>query len=98
MAEGHNHRHATTRQQKKAATRHRVLAAARSLFELHGYEGTKMRTVAAEAGVAAGTIFTHFPDKGALLIAAILEDLAETDRRIAETLPPSPFVPRSTIW
>lgn len=91
MAEQHKHRSATPRQRQKAATRHRILAVARSQFELHGYEGTKMRAVAAEAGVAAGTIFTHFPDKGALLIAAILEDLAETDRRIAESLPPSPI-------
>ena len=45
-----------------------------------------MRAVAAEAGVAAGTIFTHFPDKGALLLAALLEDLAAIDQRILERL------------
>jgi len=49
-----------------------------------------MRGVASEAGVATGTIFTHFPDKSALLIATLLEDLAETDRGIMETLPSSP--------
>ena len=91
MANDNQNNPPTRRQRQKAATRHRILDAARSLFEQHGFDGTKMRTVATEAGVATGTIFTHFPDKGALLIDAILEDLAETDRGIAETLPPSPI-------
>lgn len=46
-----------------------------------------MREVAARAGVGLGTIFSHFPDKGALLIAALLEDLAQTDREILDSLP-----------
>lgn len=91
MADDRDRPPATRRQQQKSDTRHRILEAARSLFEQHGFDDTKMRTIAAEAGVATGTIFTHFSDKGALLISAILEDLAETDRRIAETLPPSPI-------
>lgn len=46
-----------------------------------------MRKVASRAEVGLGTIFSHFPDKGALLIAALLEDLAQTDQQILESLP-----------
>jgi AcrR family transcriptional regulator len=72
-------------------TREKILGVARRLFERNGFQGTTMRAIAAEAGTATGTIFTHFPDKGALLIEAVLEDLAETDRLIAATLPPAPI-------
>jgi AcrR family transcriptional regulator len=77
----------TRRQQQKAETRAIILDAARSLFEERGFDGTTMRTLAAEAGVGLGTIFSHFPDKAALLMAALLDDLAQTDQRIAATLP-----------
>ena len=77
----------TRRQKLKAHTRELILQTARALFEEHGFEGATMRAVAEQAGIALGTIFTHFPDKGALLLAAILEDLAATDRQIVDTLP-----------
>jgi AcrR family transcriptional regulator len=77
----------TRREQQKAETKALILDAARRLFEERGFDGTTMRELAAEAGVGLGTIFAHFPDKGALLMAALLDDLAETDRRIVETLP-----------
>lgn len=75
------------RQQQKAETRALILDGARALFEEHGFDGTTMRVLAAKAGVGLGTICAHFPDKGALLIAALLEDLADTDQQIIETLP-----------
>lgn len=77
----------TRRQQQKAETRTLILDAARELFEEHGWDGTTMREVASMAGVGLGTIFSHFPDKGALLIAALLEDLARTDSEILASLP-----------
>jgi AcrR family transcriptional regulator len=77
----------TRRQRQKAETKTSILAAARALFEERGFDGTTMRAVASNAEVGLGTIFAHFPDKGALLIAALLEDLARTDQRILETLP-----------
>lgn len=77
----------TRRHQQKAETRAVILDAARSLFEEHGFDGTTMRVLAAEAGVGLGTIFAHFPDKAALLMATLLDDLARTDQHIVETLP-----------
>jgi AcrR family transcriptional regulator len=78
----------TRRQRQKAETRSIILDVARNLFEEDGFDATTVRAVAERAGVALGTIFSHFPDKGALLIAAVLDDLAETDRQIMETMPP----------
>ena len=75
------------RQQQKAETRALILDAARALFEERGFDGTTMRALAAEAGVGLGTIFSHFPDKAALLMATLLDDLAQTDQHIVETLP-----------
>ena len=77
----------TRRQRQKAETRELILDAARALFEERGFDGTTMRVLAAEAEVGLGTIFAHFPDKGALLIAALLDDLAQTDQQILETFP-----------
>ena len=77
----------TRRQRQKAETRASILEAARALFEERGFDGTTIRAVAAKAEVGLGTIFAHFPDKGELLIAALLEDLAQTDQKILETLP-----------
>jgi AcrR family transcriptional regulator len=77
----------TRRQQQKAETRALILDAARELFEEQGFDATTVREVAHRAGVGLGTIFSHFDDKGALLIAAVLDDLAETDRQILESLP-----------
>ncbi len=77
----------TRREQQKAETRALILDAARTLFEERGFEGATMRVLAAKAGVGLGTIFSHFPDKAALLMAALLDDLAQTDQHIVETLP-----------
>ena len=77
----------TRRQKQKAETQALILDAARELFEEHGWDGTTTREVAARAGVGLGTIFSHFPDKGALLIAALLEDLAQIDAEILDSLP-----------
>lgn len=65
-----------SRQEQKAETRAAVLAAARSLFAERGFEGTTLKAVAQRAGVAVGTVFVHVPDKGALLVEALHDDLA----------------------
>ncbi len=61
--------------QKRAEARARILEAARAEFEAEGFEGAKMRRIAAEAGLAVGTLFNYFPDKRALLYGALYEDL-----------------------
>lgn len=74
----------SVRTQQKAATRQRVLQAARELFDTSGYEETTVRAIAARAGVAVGSVFTSFPSKADILSAVMEERLeglyAELDR------------------
>jgi AcrR family transcriptional regulator len=58
-------------QARGVVTRRRVLSAAESLFARRGYEATGMADVAERAGVGVGTLYHHFPDKRALLLALI---------------------------
>jgi len=58
-------------QARGVATRRRVLSAAESLFARRGYEATGMADIAERAGIGVGTLYHHFPDKRALLLALI---------------------------
>jgi AcrR family transcriptional regulator len=75
---------APPRRSQKEATRQRVIAAARDLFDTHGYQGTTIREIARHAGVSVGSVFTTFASKGEILsevMQARLEPLyAELDR------------------
>ena len=64
------------RQARKAATRERVLAAARDLFEQIGYEATTIRMVAQQAGVSVGSVFNAFSGKAELL-SQVMQDRLE---------------------
>ena len=77
----------TRREQAKAETRRMILDAAYELFAQKGYAKTTMRALAARAGVGLGTIFQHFPDKSALLLAAFNEDLTSIAQKAFATLP-----------
>lgn len=66
------------RSEQKAATRERILEIARAHLERDGFEATNIRAIAAEAGVAHGTVLMHFEGKQALLHAALFEDLERT--------------------
>lgn len=57
----------TLRQEQAAATRQRILDAARSLFVEHGYPATTIAQVAARAGVATPTVTGVFANKRTLL-------------------------------
>jgi AcrR family transcriptional regulator len=76
---------------QKQATRARLLEVARAQLERVGYEATSIRSVASEAGVAAGTVLLHFRDKLDLLHAALFDELARTwaqARRTAQRAKP----------
>ncbi len=53
-------------QERLDATRTAIVHAAHALVAERGYAGCSVALVAAEAGVATGTVYRHFPDKGAL--------------------------------
>ncbi len=60
-----------------------VLAAAKKLFPVHGFEGTSMDAIAAEAGVSKLTVYSHFRDKAFLFAAAVR---ARSEEQMPETL------------
>ncbi len=51
---------------RRAATRERIVAAARELIAHGGYGEAQIAAVAAVAGVATGTVYRHFPSKADL--------------------------------
>ena len=77
-------RPANKRDAQKEETRARILQVARAHFERDGFDGANVRAMAADAGVAAGTVLLHFSDKRDLLHAALFADLATViDRALA---------------
>lgn len=79
---------ATRRQRQKAETRQTILAAAKALFSELGFAQTTIRAVARRAGVGLGTVMSHFPDKNALLSAALLADWNATLAQAMDGLSP----------
>lgn len=67
----------STRAELASRTRSDLLAAAKRLFAERGYLDTKITDIAAAAGRAAGSFYTHFSDKEQLL-AVLRSELAET--------------------
>jgi len=67
---------ATRRREQAAQTRHRIVEAARTLFVDHGYTGTTVPAIAAEAGVAVETVYRSATGKAGLLAAAVQAALA----------------------
>ena len=61
----------TRRARRAAETRRRIVAAARSQFESHGFEGARIEDMAAEADVSVATVYKVFGTKAALLEAAL---------------------------
>jgi AcrR family transcriptional regulator len=60
-------------QARSRATRARVLRATSELIEKQGYERTSMAEIAQQAGIGTGTLYHHFGDKRAILLALIDE-------------------------
>ena len=54
-----------------------ILLAARGLFARKGYDSTTTRDLATAAGVAEATLFRHFANKKAILIAIVIQGWAE---------------------
>jgi AcrR family transcriptional regulator len=58
-------------QERLADKRVRILDAARRLVARGGFRGTAVEAVAAEAGVATGTVYRYFPGKAALFVEVV---------------------------
>ena len=76
-----------TRIEQKEETRRLILKTARRMFFENNYYKTTIRDIAKNAGIAAGTIFSHFPNKPALLAATLIDDVETVLEHSANTLP-----------
>jgi AcrR family transcriptional regulator len=69
--------------------REKLLAAATQAFAEHG-EDVALETVAARAGVGIGTLYRHFPNRDALVIAAYRHEVAQLCAAAPELLAEQP--------
>lgn len=66
----------------RAATRERLLSSGVELFAAKGLHGVTTHDVAHHAGMAAGTFYLHFKDKGALFREIAFEALNDLQQRL----------------
>jgi AcrR family transcriptional regulator len=60
-------------------TYEKILSAARRLFVKQGYTATSIRQVAESAGIGKATIYHHFPDKQAIVIALVQRNITSME-------------------
>lgn len=82
------------REEQKAATREKVLDAARDLFNEIGYDETTIRAIAERAGVSVGSVFTSFASKAEVLSHVMDHRLAELYAEFDRVVP---FLRGSTV-
>jgi AcrR family transcriptional regulator len=73
---GHTPR--TPKQERSAATREQLLAAARSLFAEEGFHGTNTKKIAARAGAAVGSFYAYFRNKKEIFVEVVRGYYRET--------------------
>jgi AcrR family transcriptional regulator len=71
-------------EQRSAATRAKLIAAARALFAARGYAAVGTEEIVRAAGVTRGALYHQFRDKEQLFDAVFEAVEAETTRRIAQ--------------
>lgn len=71
---------------KREQTRDRILQAAWKLFREQGYQQSSTRAIARAAGVADGTVFSHFKTKLDMLKAGIMAQIDEVIEQAEDRL------------
>lgn len=72
-----------TREQSKANTRERLLAAARSAFASSGFHGASVDEIASRAGFSTGALYSNFDGKEDLFLVLMEREIEEHAREIA---------------
>jgi AcrR family transcriptional regulator len=81
-----------TREQSKANTRERLLAAARSAFAESGFHGASVEEIATRAGFSTGALYSNFDGKEDLFLVLMEREIEEHSREIAEAVAKRPSV------
>jgi len=74
------------REAVRAFKRDAILRAARGIFARDGLDGATLRAIAAEAGIAVGTVYLHYPSKEALYADLLAGSLAELLKSLREAV------------
>ncbi len=75
-----------TREQSKANTRERLLAAARSAFASSGFHGASVEEIASSAGFSTGALYSNFDGKEDLFLVLMEREIDEHAREISEAV------------
>jgi len=59
-----------------------ILLAAARVFKTKGFHAARTEDICAEAGLSAGTVFRHFPDKRAMITAIAGRELEQHQREV----------------
>jgi len=79
-------------ERNKRDKRARLIAAARELFRIKGFEQTTTSEIAERADVGKGTLFFHARSKDELLVMVFQEDMGRTINRAFATVPKAPLL------
>jgi AcrR family transcriptional regulator len=66
--------------------RNEIIAAALKVFGTKGFDAARAEDIAAEAGIAKGTIYLYFESKEDIYAAALQHAMAQLDERLTERL------------
>jgi len=75
-----------TREQSRAQTRERLLAAARGVFARSGFHGASVEEIASEAGYSTGALYSNFDGKEDLFLVLMEREIDEHAREIEEAV------------
>jgi AcrR family transcriptional regulator len=75
-----------TREQSRAQTRERLLAAARTVFARRGFHGSSVEEIALEAGFSTGALYSNFDGKEDLFLVLMEREIEEHAREIEQAV------------
>jgi AcrR family transcriptional regulator len=75
-----------TREESRANTRERLLAAARRAFARNGFHGASVEEIASEAGFSTGALYSNFEGKEDLFLVLMEREIDEHSREVAEAV------------
>lgn len=78
------------------ADREKLFSSAVAVLSSQGYRGLSIASVAAAAGVSAGSVYTHFANKAELVVAVFREVCTREVRAVAEAASAGDVVERVT--
>ncbi|HKY46972.1 MAG TPA: TetR/AcrR family transcriptional regulator [Acidimicrobiia bacterium] len=68
-----------TRAEQQSRTRAALVASARRVFGLNGFNGANLAAIAREAGLTKGAVYSNFESKADLFLAVLDDDLVSLD-------------------